>query len=249
MSGTMKMAIGSSSNMELWDSVCETDPAITKHVSQRGGFTAICAQVQLKAATRKWGPYGSTWGVQGLQFTEYSESGKPIEVMLSGTFWYPGGEFPIATDMAYKPGNDTRKKLLTDLTTKALSKLGFNSDVFEGKFDDNKYVAERRKKHNGSATASPKPGPALKGPPNQRATLEDKAAFMNTYVKGPRAAYEAAEGGVKNKQFAQMLAAQLCDVDDTEKLTRAHLAQMRAAITDKRVNLETGELLTTEEPK
>ena len=34
------------------------------------------------------------------------------------------------------------KKCSTDALTKGLSALGFNADVFLGKFDDNKYVAK-----------------------------------------------------------------------------------------------------------
>ena len=34
------------------------------------------------------------------------------------------------------------KKLETDTLTKAISKLGFNADIFMGKFDDVKYLAE-----------------------------------------------------------------------------------------------------------
>lgn len=123
-------------NMELWNQVCVTDPSITKHVGQRGGFTAIDAQSQIKRATELWGPYGGKWVVDACTYEFLGE-----DVMLQAIFHYPGGEFDIATDMKFKAGNDTCKKLLTDLTTKALSKLGFNSDVFEGKFDDNKYVA------------------------------------------------------------------------------------------------------------
>ena len=37
---------------------------------------------------------------------------------------------------------DCRKKLLTDITTKALSFLGFNADVFLGQHDDNKYLSQ-----------------------------------------------------------------------------------------------------------
>ena len=53
--------------------------------------------------------------------------------------------FPIAADMAYDPSKDCVKKLQTECISKALSRLGFNSDVFEGKFDDNKYVEERER--------------------------------------------------------------------------------------------------------
>ncbi len=139
-------------NMKLWNQVCTTDPAITKKVNQRGGFTAIDAQAQIKRATELWGPYGGKWGVKHCNYhhiyNTYGADAGIAEVTLDGNFYYPDGEFQIATDMKYKSGNDSYKKLLTDLTTKALSKLGFNSDVFEGKFDDNKYV-EKLKNGNG----------------------------------------------------------------------------------------------------
>ena len=137
----------SNENMKLWDSVCQTDPNITKKVNQRGGFTAIDAQAQIKRATELWGPYGKEWGVKRCKYDILSEDknggnfGNPIGMMLEADFYYPNGEFEIATDMPYKPNGDCCKKLLTDLTTKALSKLGFNSDIFEGKgplgFKDN----------------------------------------------------------------------------------------------------------------
>lgn len=137
------------SNMDLWNSVCKTDPAMTKRVSQKGGFTAIDAQYQLRIATELWGPYGGNWGVKDCVYGYLNNwednSGTISEVWLEALFYYPGGELEISTDTAYRKGGDSRKKLLTDLTTKSLSKLGFNADVFEGKFDDNKYVAEMRK--------------------------------------------------------------------------------------------------------
>ena len=136
--------------MKLWNEVCETNPATTKTVNQRGGFTAIAAQSQIKRATELWGPYGQAWGVQELNFgVIWGKDGIADEITLQGKFVYPDGCFEMATDIAYRQGNDSRKKLLTDLTTKALSKLGFNSDVFEGKFDDNKYVDTMNKKFNG----------------------------------------------------------------------------------------------------
>ena len=38
-----------------------------------------------------------------------------------------------------KTNDDAPKMALTDGLTKAISHLGFNADVFLGKFDDNKY--------------------------------------------------------------------------------------------------------------
>lgn len=139
-------------NMELWDQVCKTDPATTKKVNQRGGFTAVCAQAQMKEATEMWGPFGNHWGLEDCKFGLINNAeGAPMEIYMDADFRYPDGTFPISTDAAYRPGNDSRKKLMTDATTKALSKLGFNSDVFEGKFDDNKYVSTLKQEFSSKA--------------------------------------------------------------------------------------------------
>jgi hypothetical protein len=124
--------------MQLWNAVCTTDPAHAKQVDARGGYTAISAQYQFQLATEQFGPYGKGWGVKELRYEFVDPSSK--EMVLDAIFYFPGGEFEIGTDIVYRAGNDSRKKLLTDLTTKALSKLGFNADVFMGKFDDNKYI-------------------------------------------------------------------------------------------------------------
>jgi len=158
-------------NMELWKQVCTTDLAITKKVNTRGGFTAIDAQAQIKRATELWGPYGGKWGVKNCVYKNRYELFKMDERIIGETylqavFYYPDGEFEIATDMAFKKGNDTCKKLLTDLTTKALSKLGFNSDVFEGKFDDNKYVKSLK-------NAEPEPEPITDEQVKQIFELQD----------------------------------------------------------------------------
>jgi hypothetical protein len=128
-------------NMKLWDQVCTTDPDTTRRVTQRGGFTAIDAQAQLKRATEVFGPYGTEWGLYQLVYhTLRDGEGSIMEMNLTALFKYPGGEFPMSSSMRYRPGDDCHKKLLTDLRSKCLSTLGFNSDVFEGRFDDNKYV-------------------------------------------------------------------------------------------------------------
>jgi len=135
--------------MKLWNSVCKTDPTHTTKVNQRGGFTAIAAQYQLQRATELWGSYGNKWGVKSCRYSYIDANDDlPLEATLDAVFFYPEGEFEISTDMTYKVGNDSRKKLLTDLTTKALSKLGFNADVFMGKYDDNKYVNKLKAEFN-----------------------------------------------------------------------------------------------------
>ena len=139
-------------SMWLWKQVEESNPATLKQVRKRGGFTAIAAQAQIKRATELWGPYGHRWGLRDLVWSHFFNEDRIIGLMLEATFYYPvetpsghEAQFQIASDMPYAPENETTKKLMTDVTTKALSKLGFNADVFLGLWDDNRYAAEKKK--------------------------------------------------------------------------------------------------------
>jgi len=183
----------SKDNMKLWSEVCTTDPATTKHVAQRGGFTAICAQSQLKRATEMWGSYGSTWGVKDCTYRHVgkNEGSLPEEVMLTAIFYYPGGEFELAADCKWRAGDDTYKKVLTDLTTKGLSKLGFNSDVFEGKYEDNKYLSEVTEKYKAS---NPATDPFKESPPATRTKPSNERSELpadDSWVKKPQSVGKA----------------------------------------------------------
>lgn len=134
-----------SDNLRIWNAVQKTNPAHTKKVNQRGGFTAISAQYQILAATEQFGPIGIGWGYT---------TGNPIvtETLMTVpvTLWHGdrANTFgPMLGCEEWKDKNgrvdsDAPKKAVTDGLTKLLSQLGFNADVFLGKFDDNKYVAQ-----------------------------------------------------------------------------------------------------------
>lgn len=130
-------------NLRIWSAVEKTDPAHTKKVNQRGGFTAISAHYQIMRATEVFGPVGEGWGYV---------NGEPLFadglVIVPVTIWHGerGNTFgPLygSAEMRVKDrlDSDAPKKASTDGLTKGLSLLGFNADVFLGKFDDNKYVA------------------------------------------------------------------------------------------------------------
>ena len=141
------------SNMELWQSVETTDPNYTKKVNQRGGFTAIGAQYQLMRATETFGPMGKGWGVKGEHIQKWEDVGLAV---YQATLWYVVKDkeyyIPIHSSIKYhtsgRVDDDFYKKVATDALTKGLSKLGFNADVFMGKFDDNKYVNQLKKNNN-----------------------------------------------------------------------------------------------------
>ena len=156
------------SNLNFWLSVEKTDPKYTKKASVGGrSLTAINAQQQIKNATEKWGMYGSTWGLKDVK-VEYMKDlcNNQILAVAQGIFWYPNGFFDIGSSILVqawfgtakynKVDDDFLKKLETDMTTKSLSKLGFNADVFLGKYDDNKYIAAMEKEFSQTQPEQPK---------------------------------------------------------------------------------------------
>lgn len=144
--------------MAIWDSVSKTDPAQTKHVSQRGGFTAINANYQIMNATKQFGPLGVGWGYDaGLPIFHDNLLFVPVTLWhgeRSNTF----GPMTGCEEWKSSKGHidsDASKKATTDALTKLLSQLGFNADVFLGKYDDQKYVAELKKEFAEKVDQSP----------------------------------------------------------------------------------------------
>ena len=143
------MAEKKNKNLFLWEQVETTDPEFTTKVNQRGGFTAIGAQYQIKNATEVFGPFGHGFGVKDESYTPILND---TLIVYNSTFYYKykdesgdvAGEFPISSSikvmMGSKLDDDCIKKVQTDAITKGLSRLGFNADVFMGRFDGNKYV-------------------------------------------------------------------------------------------------------------
>jgi hypothetical protein len=131
-------------NLRIWSQVERTDPAHTKKVNQRGGFTAISAAYQIMRATEVFGPIGEGWG-----YTAGTPIFQDALVIVPVTLWHGdrANVFgPMFGGAEWKNGtrldSDGPKKATTDALTKLLSQLGFNADVFLGRFDDSKYVAE-----------------------------------------------------------------------------------------------------------
>lgn len=132
-------------NMRIWEQVDKTDPKDTKKVNTRGGFTAVDANSQFRKATEIFGPIGIGWGVEIVDVKFPPNDTVAIQM----SFWFEKKEnnFPVfgcCNLGTNKADEDAFKKAQTDGMTKALSMLGFNHDVFQGKFDDNKYVQQRQ---------------------------------------------------------------------------------------------------------
>lgn len=136
-------------NLELWNKVEKTNPKYTKKANVGGNnITSIAPQYQIKNVTEQFGIYGKTWGFKQLNF-DYTLASEFGLVILDAIFFFPDGEFPIKNaqklfmdNAKTKIDDNFAKKLETDTLTKAISKLGFNADIFLGLFDDVKYLAD-----------------------------------------------------------------------------------------------------------
>lgn len=144
-------------NLDLWELVQKTDPKHTKKANVKGNkITSIKPQYQIYNATNQWGPYGGKWGFKNIQLGyDLKDVGL---ITFKAVFYYPDGEFEIINTISFwRDGAQTKiddefaKKVETDSLTKALSKLGFNADVFMGRFDDIRYVEDAKKEFNPNA--------------------------------------------------------------------------------------------------
>ena len=181
-------------NLYLWNAVEKTDPTYTKRVTiNNRTFTTIDAYYQIKLATEQFGMYGQTWGLKNtdIEFKEMAD--KTILALYNAVFYYPNGEFEVhnALKVQYVTGkgyikidDDFAKKLETDTLTKCLSKLGFNADVFLGRFDDARYVNELKKeKAEAEKTANSAEQKQPEKPKPQKETKAKSASWIDDYLK------------------------------------------------------------------
>jgi hypothetical protein len=133
----------------LWDSVKKSNPEHLKRVGYGARkFVAIDAYRQIESATKKFGPMGIGFGLRNIRpsIIEITDGEGNIKkmLMIEAVFFFRVGEvigeIEIMNDVIMDTRGDWAKKIQTDTITKALSYLGFNADVFCGRFDDNKYT-------------------------------------------------------------------------------------------------------------
>lgn len=140
-------------NVAFWNSVEKTDPNYSSNAEISGRLmTSIDAYYQIKNATEQWGMYGKTWGLKDIELKLEKLDEDNTICLYKAVFYYPDGQFEINNSimMKYKVvskgyikvDSDFAKKIETNTITKSLSKLGFNADVFIGKFEDPMYVKE-----------------------------------------------------------------------------------------------------------
>jgi hypothetical protein len=146
-------------NMQLWNSVAKTDPRQVKEITgkQYKGNSPKPYYI-VRRLTETFGPCGIGWGSTILS-ERMEPLGKSVLHIAVVRFWYVldgkrGEVEQIGQTLAcYEKADgsktivdeDAPKKSVTDALVKCASYLGFGGDIFAGRWDDSKYVAELRR--------------------------------------------------------------------------------------------------------
>jgi len=194
------------SRTALWDKHADIDPKMTKVITGKDySGTSPNAHHIIWCLTDLFGPIGQGFGWRVMaesidQFGDTSIHWCRIE------FWHTdrANTFEVygQTKMAYmtksgflKVDEDAPKKSLTDAITKAASRIGIASNIFLGRWDDNKYVQELREEFH-------------KPPPPKLVTPEDAALLTDLAERaGSDRAAIFAKLGVAGDKWADLPAA------------------------------------------
>ena len=186
-------------NLALWNRHKHPHKDALKNFTRGGGFrgTAIDPMWMIREATEEWGPVGSRWGFAVVD--EKYVTGAPMEGggneiihVLLISLRHPSSDGGFSTVQSfgqtqfvgrnkngYYTDEEAPKKSLTDAVSKALSWLGFGSEVHMGMFDGNKYVDLK-----GEPEPPPKPPekPAAKPKPDPIERLKKYLGLMEGVV-------------------------------------------------------------------
>lgn len=140
------------SNLDLWEAYADIDPAYTKPITgkqYRG--TSPNPQYVIRCLTDLFGPVGKGFGWEVVR-EEFQPIGDEVLHWCRIRFWHGSRDYCfesygqtkvyMKTKNGFMLDEDAPKKSLTDAIIKAASHIGVAANIFLGRWDDQKYVAE-----------------------------------------------------------------------------------------------------------
>ena len=191
---------GKQSNTALWKTAFVTDPTAVKPITgkqYKGNSPKPYWLIQ--RATEVFGACGIGWGLEVVneRFERLTETDVLHVALIRVWYWYEGKHGHVEqmgqTKACYKTNSggmmvdeDAPKKSVTDGMVKCLSMLGFAGDIFSGRWDDSKYVAEAAAETKRRTEAENPPEPVKTITETQAADIDalitevgaDKVAFL-----------------------------------------------------------------------
>lgn len=158
-------------NMKLWASVEKTPPEHTKQITGKAyQGTSPKPHYLIRKATEVFGPCGIGWGFTIVdERVEEGAGGEKMHIARVRV-WYEwqgkrgevehvgGTQFSGMRNSGKAfTDEDAPKKSVTDALVKAMSMIGFAGDIFMGRYDDSKYVAELKSEAREAQAAAAAP--------------------------------------------------------------------------------------------
>lgn len=133
-----------SSNMKLWELVEKTEEGKVKQYTTDDGavLNSVDSINKIKKATEHFGIYGASWGLKDIKHSEQRINNGLMLGTVDAVFYVKDGEykteFQITNSIAISVvvegklsiNSTYRKAIETDTISKALSRLGFNADIY-----------------------------------------------------------------------------------------------------------------------
>lgn len=170
-------------NLKIWERFADIDPKFTKSITGKSyKGTSPNPQYVIRCLTEIFGPVGQGFGWRVLS-EEFTPLGQEVLHWCRIEFWHTDRantfESYGQTKAAYGTSSgkfmvdeDAPKKSLTDAIVKAASHIGIAANIFLGRWDDSKYLAEvnaeYRAAEGGGPKADPKKHDAKQDQPKQR---------------------------------------------------------------------------------
>lgn len=140
------------SNLEIWNKHSDIDPKFTKTITGKAyKGTSPSPQHVIWCMTDLFGPMGKGWGAHVVA-EGFQPLGDEVLHWCRIEFWhtdrantfetYGQTKALASTKSGLKSDEDAPKKSFTDALVKAASYLGIASNIFLGRWDDQKYVAQ-----------------------------------------------------------------------------------------------------------
>ncbi len=139
-------------NLDTWNRFADIDPSFTKPITGKAyKGTSPNPQYVIRCLTELFGPVGQGFGWEVLR-EEFTPLGEEVLHWCRIRFWHTekGNSYDsygqtkalMKTRNGIMVDEDAPKKSLTDAIIKAASHLGIAANIFLGRWDDQKYVAQ-----------------------------------------------------------------------------------------------------------
>lgn len=183
-----------SANLDLWEAHADIDPQYTKAITGKAyKGTSPNPQYVIKCLTEMFGPVGQGFGWEVLA-EDFTPLGDEILHWCRIRFWHTDRKHYYEAygqtkalmktrDKGLMSDEDAPKKSLTDAIIKAASQLGIAANIFLGRWDDQKYVAEVDREYRQDEQSNKQKSPALEALLINLAKQETHAASVEWKAK------------------------------------------------------------------